>query len=129
MQNLSHQTIEMKRILRGVLIAGMLVSMSAYSAEGLKILAEKYPLSITADASNEDAEIRITGALYEWNNSTESFTSKVDELINSGVKNVKVYINSPGGDVFVGAEIINQLKRNLAIPPTNEFVGSLANFS
>lgn len=111
MQNLSHQTIEMKRILRGVLIAGMLVSMSAYSAEGLKILAEKYPLSITADASNEDAEIRITGALYEWNNSTESFTSKVDELINSGVKNVKVYINSPGGDVFVGAEIINQLKR------------------
>lgn len=101
----------MKRILRGVLIAGMLVSMSAYSAEGLKILAEKYPLSITADASNEDAEIRITGALYEWNNSTESFTSKVDELINSGVKNVKVYINSPGGDVFVGAEIINQLKR------------------
>lgn len=33
---------------------------------------------------------------------------------------------------FVGVSgtfIINQLKRNLAIPPTNEFVGSLANFS
>lgn len=31
--------------------------------------------------------------------------------------------------VVSGTFIINQLKRNLAIPPTNEFVGSLANFS
>lgn len=85
--------------------------MNAYSATSLQVLAEKYPLTITAETKDDYAEIRISGALYEWNNSTEVFTAKIDKLLADGYKNVKVYVNSPGGDVFVGAEIVNQLKR------------------
>ena len=83
----------------------------SYSASTLKELAEKYPMAITAEAKNDYAEIRITGALYEWNNSTELLTVKIDDFINSNINDVRVYINSPGGDVFVAAEIINQLNR------------------
>lgn len=102
----------MRKIFRSVLVASCLITMSGYSASTLKELAEKYPLSITAKAEDDDwATIRITGALYEWSNSTEIMTSQIDKFLAEGKKNVKVYINSPGGDVFVAAEIINQLKR------------------
>ena len=83
----------------------------SYSASTLKELAEKYPMTITAEAKKDFAEIRISGALYEWNNSTETMTATVDKLLADGLIDVKVYINSPGGDVFVAAEIINQLNR------------------
>ena len=101
----------MRRIQRSVLVAAMFICMSGYSASTIQELAEKYPLTITAESKEDYAEIRISGALYEWNNSTEAFTARVDKLLAEGFKNVKVYINSPGGDVFVGAEIVNQLKR------------------
>lgn len=101
----------MRRIQRSVLVAAMFICMNAYSASTIQELAEKYPLTITAESKEDYAEIRISGALYEWNNSTEAFTARVDKLLAEGFKNVKVYINSPGGDVFVGAEIVNQLKR------------------
>ncbi len=101
----------MKRVLRSVLVASMIVSMSGYSASTIQDLADKYPLTITAEAKDDFAEIRISGALYEWSNSTEALTAKIDKFLADGFKNVKVYINSPGGDVFVGAEIVNQLKR------------------
>lgn len=101
----------MRKIFRSVLVASLVITMSGYSASTLKELAEKYPLTITAETKEEFAEVRITGALYEWNNSTEFLTAKVDQFLADGYKNVRVYINSPGGDVFVGAEIVNQLKR------------------
>ena len=101
----------MRKIFRSVLVASCLITMSGYSASTLKELAEKYPLTITAETKEEYAEIRITGALYEWNNSTEFLTAKVDQFLADGFQNVRVYVNSPGGDVFVGAEIVNQLKR------------------
>ena len=101
----------MKRVFRSILAASMLITMSGYTATSLQALSEKYPLNITAESKEDHAEIRISGALYEWNNSTEMLTAKIDKFLADGLKNVKVYINSPGGDVFVGAEIINQLKR------------------
>ncbi len=102
----------MKRIKRTALSAFIAITMSAYAASSLQVLAERYPLTIVAKQDSPAfAEIRITGALYEWNNSTEQLTAKIDQFIADGVENVKVYVNSPGGDVFVAAEIINQLKR------------------
>ncbi len=77
----------------------------------IQAMAAQYPMTITAEKKNQVAEIRITGALYEWSNSAEEFTRKVDGFIADGIKDVAVYINSPGGDVFVAAEIINQLMR------------------
>lgn len=84
---------------------------SRYTASSIQELAEKYPLTITAAQKDDVAEIRIMGALYEWNNSVEKFTAQVDDLIAQGHQDVDVYINTPGGDVFVAAEIINQLQR------------------
>ena len=110
-KNLQRNITTMKKIFRSVLTAAFIITMSAYSAQSLTALAEKYPLTITAEAKENFAEIRISGALYEWNNSTEVLTAKIDKLLADGYKDVKVYINSPGGDVFVGAEIVNQLKR------------------
>lgn len=74
-------------------------------------VVEKYPLEITAEAKGTTAVIRISGGLYQWNNSTEEFSQKIDALIEQGANDVEVYINSPGGDVFVAAEIINQINR------------------
>lgn len=88
--------------------AGFIITMSFLSPTAL---AEKYPLLITAEKKGEVAEIRISGGLYEWNNSTDILTSKIDKFIADGVQDVDVYINSPGGDVFCGAEIANQIKR------------------
>lgn len=101
----------MKRINRSIFTAALLICMSGYSASTIQELANKYPLTITAESKDDYAEIRISGALYEWNNSTELLTAKIDKFLADGYVNVKVYINSPGGDVFVGAEIVNQLKR------------------
>ncbi|WP_264521196.1 ATP-dependent Clp protease proteolytic subunit [Flavobacterium sp. N1994] len=74
-------------------------------------IAEKFPLVITADKNGNKADIRITGALYNWNNSSEEITAKIDQFLADGVQDVDVYINSPGGDVFTAAEIENQIQR------------------
>ncbi|WP_329804370.1 Clp protease ClpP [Flavobacterium facile] len=74
-------------------------------------LSEKFPLVIVAEKKGKTADIRITGALYEYNTSTEELTAKIDQFIADGIQDVNVYLNGPGGDVFIGAEIENQLQR------------------
>lgn len=98
----------MKNRLIKIAFASLII---AFSGMDIRAMAEQYPMTITAEKKNQVAEIRITGALYEWNNSSEEITRKIDAFIESGVKDVTVYINSPGGDVFVAAEIINQIHR------------------
>lgn len=83
----------------------------AFSAMDIKAMSEKYPLQITAEKKGKVAEVRITGSIYEWNNSSEEFTRKVDSFLADGIKDITVYLNCPGGDVFVAAEIINQINR------------------
>lgn len=81
------------------------------TAFALEALAGQYPMKITAEQKGEKAEIRISGAIYDWNNSAEEITQKIDSFITGGISDVDVYINSPGGDVFQSAEISNQIKR------------------
>jgi ATP-dependent Clp protease protease subunit len=81
------------------------------TAFALEALAGQYPMKITAEQKGEKAEIRISGAIYDWNNSAEEITQKIDSFITGGITDVDVYINSPGGDVFQSAEISNQIKR------------------
>ena len=83
----------------------------AISAFMLEALAEKCPLVITAAAKKNKAEIRISGALYGWSNSSEEITAKIDGFLEEGIEDVDIYINSPGGDVFQAAEIENQIQR------------------
>lgn len=82
------------------------LTAAAYTA-----LAQEYPLLVTVEAKGSIAEIKISGIIYDWNNSSEEITAKIDEFITSGIQDVNVYINSPGGDVFQAAEIHNQIQR------------------
>lgn len=102
------QIIKVKRRFISILAASLII---AFSSVDIRAMAEKYPLQVTAEKKGKNAEIRITGTLYEWNNSSEEFTRKIDAFLAEGITDVDVYINSPGGDVFVAAEISNQIQR------------------
>lgn len=71
----------------------------------------KPKFKISCEAQNGTAVIRIDGNISEWYNSASVFKSQVDTLIENGVKNAKVYINSGGGDVFQADEIRNEILR------------------
>lgn len=77
----------------------------------VQALAEKFPLVVTAESKANKAYIRVTGAIYEWNNSAEEITRKIDDFLAEGITDVEVYLNGPGGDVFQAAEIENQIQR------------------
>ena len=81
------------------------------TATAFLALANQYPLSISAEAKGSVAEIKISGIIYDWNNSADEITSKIDAFVTAGIQDVNVYINSPGGDVFQAAEIHNQIQR------------------
>lgn len=99
----------MKNACNQILIIG--TGGTGMSATAFALLADKYPLIVTATAKEKVAEIRISGMIHNWNNSSEEITVKIDEFIASGIKDVNVYLNSPGGDVFQAAEIANQIQR------------------
>ena len=81
------------------------------TAATFSALAKDYPLVITAEAKDNKAFLRITGLIYEWNNSAEEITRRIDEFLAQGIEDVEVYLNGPGGDVFQAAEIENQIQR------------------
>lgn len=72
-------------------------------------LAQEHPLQITAKKNGSRADIRIEGTIYGFQG--EEFKYSIDRLIESGVKNVRLYINTPGGNVFAANEIANEILR------------------
>lgn len=99
----------MKGLCKSILIMGS--AGSGLTAAALHAMAQEYPLVITAEAKENKAFLRITGVIYEWNNSSEEITRKIDEFLSQGIQDVHVYLNGPGGDVFQAAEIENQIQR------------------
>ena len=99
----------MKNLCKHICIIG--AGPTGLSAAAFEALAHDYPLVITAEAKDNTAYMRITGLIYEWNNSAEEVTRKIDEFLAQGIQNVEVYLNGPGGDVFQAAEIENQIQR------------------
>ena len=85
---------------------GVGVTAAAFAA-----IAHDYPLVVTAEAKENKAYMRITGVIYDWNNSADEITRKIDEFLAEGIQDVHVYLNGPGGDVFQAAEIENQIQR------------------
>lgn len=69
-------------------------------------MKRKFHISVEA-SSKTDALIKIKGSISNWRNSSEDFEQKVDELIDKGINNVTLYINSGGGSVFEANEISN----------------------
>jgi len=77
--------------------------------------------------SNDSANINIDGEIvtdtyYESDTSGASFRDDLKQL--GDVKTINLHINSPGGSVFEGISIFNQLKQNKAT--INVYVDGLA---
>lgn len=68
-------------------------------------------MNITAKAENGRALISIKGMISGWRDTEKNFTATIDSLIESGVKDAHLYINSQGGDCFEANEIVNVIKR------------------
>lgn len=65
---------------------------------------------ITIKAEGNTATIKVLGRIYPWNNDSETFDMKLEALREQGVQDLKVYINSEGGDVDQAYEIYNLLQ-------------------
>lgn len=88
-----------------------MVSFIAFSGFDVVAMAQSHPLTITAEAKGTTAEIRISGVIHQWQNSSAEFKKQIDQFIASDIKDVTLYINTPGGSVFEANEIANEIKR------------------
>ena len=100
----------MKKNLFTALTASLII---AFSSVNVIALAEQFPLTITAASSTTSAtaEIRISGIIHQWQNSSAQFKQEIDALIAKGITDVSLYINTPGGSVFEANEIANEIRR------------------
>jgi ATP-dependent protease ClpP protease subunit len=71
---------------------------------------DKNPFQISAVKNGAKAEIRIIG-IIGWETNAESFRTQVDALINDGVQDAHIYIQSPGGNCFDANEIVNIISK------------------
>jgi ATP-dependent protease ClpP protease subunit len=65
---------------------------------------------ITAEKRGKRAEVRIIGVIG-WESNSEAFQRQIDTIVADGIKDVHVYINSPGGSCFDANEIVNILSK------------------
>lgn len=98
----------MKNRVISIVTAALIIAFGGFD---VLAMSNKYPLSITAEAKNDTAEIRISGVIHQWQNSAQEFKLQIDQLLVKGIKNVTLYINTPGGSVFEANEIANEIKR------------------
>lgn len=68
-------------------------------------------MQITAKAQGGRALIEIKGSIAGWKDTEKNFTATVSSLIDSGIKDAHLYINSPGGDCFEANEIVNVIRK------------------
>lgn len=90
----------------------------------------KIPFSIKASKQGNRGLIRITGTIGLDTNA-DLFRSQIDSLINDGIKDVHLYINSEGGSCFDAAEIVNIIQSSFNGRITGEggaIVASAATF-
>lgn len=70
-----------------------------------------FPLSISCEVVNKKAHISINGTIWAFSNSSAQFQRQIDKLIADGIKDVHVFVNTPGGSVFEANEIIDIIQR------------------
>lgn len=68
-------------------------------------------MNLTAKADGGRARIEIKGTISHWRDTESSFTSQIEELIRSGIQDVHIYINSPGGECIEANEIVNVIRK------------------
>ncbi|GAB6123532.1 Clp protease ClpP [Dysgonomonas termitidis] len=78
----------------------------------------KNSFRVSALKQGGKALIRITGTIEE--SSSALFQSQIDSLIEDGINDVHLYINSEGGSCFAAAEIVNIIQSNFSGRITGE---------
>lgn len=68
-------------------------------------------MNISAIKEKGKARIEIKGTIAGWRDSERNFTRSVEDMIREGIKDVHLYINSPGGDCFEANEIVNVIRK------------------
>ncbi len=66
---------------------------------------------ITAKAENGKARIEIIGLISQWKDSAISFRQSIQDLIDSGITDATIYINSGGGECIDANEIVNEIRK------------------
>lgn len=84
--------------------------MGVFLPKKIEMSKNKFPFQISATQQEGKAVIRIIGEIG-WETDSEVFRRDVDSLVASGVQDVHIYINSPGGSCFDAAEIVNILSK------------------
>jgi len=69
------------------------------------------PLTMSLAARENKAQVRIIGDIFDWSNSCQDFDRQVSAMVDSGVKDVELYIYSGGGSCFEANEIVNIIKK------------------
>lgn len=68
--------------------------------------------NLVANAANpQQADLTLMGEIGWWETDGEHFKQMVDQALAMGMKDVRIYISSEGGDVFSANEIVNQIWR------------------
>ena len=68
-------------------------------------------MNISAIKEKGKARIEIKGTIAGWRDTERNFTRSVEDMIREGIKDVHLYINSPGGDCFEANEIVNVIRK------------------
>ena len=68
-------------------------------------------MNLTATAENGLPGLNSKAQYQNGGRRKRNSTSKVEQLIRSGIKDVHIYINSPGGECFEANEIVNVIKK------------------
>lgn len=85
------------------------------------------PLEITAVKKGTTAYIGIKGGIYRWNTASSfDVETVVKGFVADGAINAELYINTPGGDVFEAAEILNIVDDNFKPENVKVRVGAVA---
>lgn len=74
-------------------------------------MPQRPKFSIVCEAKDNQAVIRIDGYISDWNNHAAGFRMKLNSIIDQGIKEATVYINTPGGDCFQANEIGNEIAK------------------
>ena len=69
------------------------------------------PIIAKADSTNNRARIEIVGSISSWKDSASSFRQSIKDLIDGGIEDAYIYINSGGGECFEANEIVNEIRK------------------
>lgn len=69
------------------------------------------PITAKVDSNNNRARIEIVGSISSWKDSASSFRQSIKDLIDGGIEDAYIYINSGGGECFEANEIVNEIRK------------------